>query len=394
MKQTNFHITSAFCVILCFLLNSCSGGSRPDDGPITTIDVASGIGVKDKINLSELVEEVEFVRFEQSADAYFRNARSFSVGENYIMIADDGKNRVILFDRQGNFIRHIGSRGKGPGEYLDPWQAAMDPTENSIIVADGAIQKLIKYDLQGTLIKEIKTTDFAVGRFIDDIQFISENEFVLLMRRPFKEATGFANLLIFDSELNLVKKVLERSPSSSADPIQRSRHNIGLNRQRFYFWESQTDTLYTINDQGSATPTHRIVFDKATEAHQGILDPDNIEPESFLFSATEFEHYITLSGLNKGERFKVIYNTQNKSLKELEFVNDLFGGGEIYFRRYIPAIDRYVAWSRPSWFASENNLDSVRQSAVKFPQLRDEFVNMASDPNEDMNLLMILLRVK
>jgi hypothetical protein len=101
-------------VLLLFIFGSCSGDQEEDSDGLIHIDVLEALNETREMKLSDFVKEVEFIQFEATRDTYFMNARSFTVGEKYIMVADDGENRVILFDRKGKFIRHIGRRGKGP----------------------------------------------------------------------------------------------------------------------------------------------------------------------------------------------------------------------------------------------------------------------------------------
>lgn len=85
------------------------------------------------IKLSDLVKSVEIVQFYPSAETYFVNARSFAVGKQYTLIADDrggGTSNIILCERNGKFVRNIGRIGKGPGEFLIAWLTMMDPSEN------------------------------------------------------------------------------------------------------------------------------------------------------------------------------------------------------------------------------------------------------------------------
>jgi len=104
-------------------------------GSLTYIDVLQAFNTEKSFKMSEMVKEVEIVQFETSSDAYFQNASSSTIGKKYILIADNGNNRVILFDRQGKFIRHIGRKGKGPGEFNRVKYVVMDPAEKFIFIA-------------------------------------------------------------------------------------------------------------------------------------------------------------------------------------------------------------------------------------------------------------------
>lgn len=54
-----------------------------------------------------------------------------------LYVADDKQHTVIAFDSRGRFLRNLGRRGGGPGEFEQPWLVAVDPFD-SIYVWDAA----------------------------------------------------------------------------------------------------------------------------------------------------------------------------------------------------------------------------------------------------------------
>ncbi len=404
-------------LLLVFILISCSGEKKNDpDSPdgLIHIDVLEAFKNEKNLKLSDFVKDVEFVQFEASKDAYFMNARSCTVGKKYIMIADDGEDRVILFDRQGKFIRHIGRKGKGPGEYNHPWQSAMDPSEEYIFIADGIVNKLIKYTVEGELVKEISTKDIALGRFIDEIRFINEEQFVLILRRPIRQVDGFASLPLYDKELNLLNKILPRANDENLSLHTNPHAVFGLSENRMTFWEPFLDTLYTITPEGDAIPTHVVGFSKGGPSREYATTPTynrdrNLEPENTIFSISEFGDYMHIGGRNKDGWFTVLYHQKTREMFQLPYhatcdtsgtfksrtlENDLFGINPVTIREYSKKTDRVIAWSRPGWIASSYDLECIRAKKVKFPKLRDRFLEIAEDPEASSQMLLVLMKLK
>ncbi|MCD6347782.1 MAG: 6-bladed beta-propeller [Bacteroidales bacterium] len=411
MKKNNLFRSILFMLLLSLILPGCNSDPKPS-GDLIYIDVCEGFKNKRNIKLSELVESVEFVQFENTKDTYFMNARSFSIGQKYIMISDDGENRIILFDRSGKFIRHIGRRGKGPGEFNNPWQVAMDPSEEFIFIADGMIQKLIKYKTSGEFVDEISTRDLAHGRFMDDIRFVNDHEFVVQLRRPYKEVEGFASLLMYDTDLNLTKKVLTR-PSDQVMPRIRSMINQGTDR--FYFWEAYMDTMYTITPDGEAIPTHIVTCSNdgpSLEYAQSTPNPRNegpASPENLIMSVNEYGSFMFMYGLRGDGRFNVVYDKKTGEIFELQAItacdtsgtfttqtieNDLYGVDPIYINRYDPGIGMLIGWVRTSWLGSNYDLDCIRNKKVKYPELRDQLLRIAEDEEASENMLLVLMKMK
>ena len=397
-----------------FILASCSGDHENSSGDLITIDVLEAFREQKAVNLSDFVKEVEFVQLESSKDAYFMNARSFTVGDKYIMIADDGENRIILFDRNGKFIRHIGSKGKGPGEYNNPWQAAMDPDEEFIFIADGVVQKLIKYSVSGEFIDEISTKDLALGRFMDEVRFINDDEFIILLRRPIREVEGYASLLMFNEDLELVKKILPRANDENLVLHTHPNGILGFGDSRITFWEPYLDTLYTITVTGEAIPTHVVGFSKGGPSKEYAKTPTygrdpGLEPENNLYNIRDLGGYLFIGGTSNDERFTALYNNQNGEFFLLSEVNccdtsgrfcstglenDLYGINPSSLYVYSPKIDRIISWARPEWVATSYDLDCIRDKKVKFPKLCDQFIEIAKEAETSGQMLLILMKLK
>jgi hypothetical protein len=93
-------------------------------------------------------------------DYYFPRGASVRPDENgNFFIFDQGSLRVLTYDRAGKFVRLIGRRGQGPGEYQNP---------RDVFIEDGNIyiycpRELVVFDRNGTFIKKIHIMTF-LGR--------------------------------------------------------------------------------------------------------------------------------------------------------------------------------------------------------------------------------------
>ena len=95
------------CMILCGILSLSTCSSKDASSVIPSIDIAVGLKETGNLKLSELASDPEIVLLESGADSWFVNASSLSIGKKYMMILDDMEKRIILFDRQGKYIRKI-----------------------------------------------------------------------------------------------------------------------------------------------------------------------------------------------------------------------------------------------------------------------------------------------
>jgi len=62
------------------------------------------------------IESVKYIPLETNNSCLIADASFVSLYDEFILVADS-KHNVFLFDLNGKFIRKIGIKGKGPGEY-------------------------------------------------------------------------------------------------------------------------------------------------------------------------------------------------------------------------------------------------------------------------------------
>ena len=66
-----------------------------------------------------------------------------------------GMDHVLVFDREGNFLRRVGRRGEGPGEMLELSSVAI-VDDGVFVVIDRGRGVIMKFDWTGTLLHEIR----------------------------------------------------------------------------------------------------------------------------------------------------------------------------------------------------------------------------------------------
>lgn len=156
---------SPVIIFVLFLSFSCSIKQDQSFDELIHVDVIKAFEKQKSFKASEFIEDVEFVPLETSVDSYFKFSEYYSVGNKYILVTDTERAHIILFDRNGIFIRNIGTKGKGPGEIGYPQVVTLSPDENYLYVYESRINKLVKFSVRGEFIKEISTKEiFEVTR--------------------------------------------------------------------------------------------------------------------------------------------------------------------------------------------------------------------------------------
>ena len=156
-----------FAILSLFL--SCS--TKQKDG-LFTISVESA--EKSTLSLSEISENIEAIELESTDNSLLFRIEKVCYTEEYIVIQGGRREHIWLFNKQGKFLRKIGSVGQGPGEYVSVNDVTVD-TKNKQIIVTCSNCKYICYNFEGKLIKEsVNTNEDATTNciyYIDDKQY-------------------------------------------------------------------------------------------------------------------------------------------------------------------------------------------------------------------------------
>jgi len=97
-------------------------------------------------------------------ETYLYGPRSFTLGDDGLYyVADNGNDRIAVFDGDGNFVRAFGSEGQGPGEMQSPvWVDVKDG------VATVRERRISRFRTDGTFIDTVTWEGGGSARLADD----------------------------------------------------------------------------------------------------------------------------------------------------------------------------------------------------------------------------------
>jgi hypothetical protein len=112
-----------------------------------------------KGNILSLKEELSIGGASAEESNILAEVDSLAVDEEGTIYALDTKDICVkVYDRTGKFLRLIGRKGAGPGEFMSPSRVLIDGKNRNLLVQDVRIGFVV-YDFQGKFIKNMGTTE-------------------------------------------------------------------------------------------------------------------------------------------------------------------------------------------------------------------------------------------
>lgn len=97
----------------------------------------------------------------EEPNALFQSIRSVAASTDGTVAVADLLGRVALFDSLGHWIRDLGARGEGPGEYRQPRH--LEIIGDSVIVWDTGLRRVSWFSLDGEFLGSDRVQDLGSG---------------------------------------------------------------------------------------------------------------------------------------------------------------------------------------------------------------------------------------
>lgn len=167
MNKNLIRISFSVWIVISLLIISCKTQKKEWEGAAGEENGIAVIHNPKKPYFGELVLELEedlSIGSEEDNNYLFHRVRALAVdSEKNIYVVDMGNYRVQMFDLNGRYLRTIGRKGQGPGEFSGPVGIAFDSQHNLYVKEYRRIQK---FNRQGKFTESIpleyNLVDFAV----------------------------------------------------------------------------------------------------------------------------------------------------------------------------------------------------------------------------------------
>lgn len=357
------------------------------------------------IKLSDLMESVEIVQMDSSTDEAYTPIFKLAISDHFFATTCPPEYPVKLFNRKdGKFIRNIGSRGQGPGEYQRVWSLTIDEANDRIYLGQPYNPQIYSYGLNGKFYpnETISLPEHTQGKFT----LYKDEDKIIFLQAPYgsyhRGNTNYEPEKYFcwtqDTKGNIkqyipvtediamprgssdiwLSKVIEKEPiySVALKPISYIRPDT------LYHYNSSTNQLYPVFASNVKTAKHIFTTSVETPLHyytiQGFYDKKrSINPE------------------NLEERKILQVNKKTSEGRYIRLINDLLGNIEIDSYGFLQEIkDNYGYIVYHPLDLKEQLEEALKRNTDMSEEVRKRVVNMKNTLTEDRNDVLVICKFK
>lgn len=286
MKNINL-----FCLILALIISSCAQHDPSNENSVGIIGLNEAFSNARPLNINDISTDLEFVRLE-TRDACLTGTRLFMYSNDQNLVAVD-QARIMLFDRtNGKFIKEIGRKGNGPGEYSRTYVVMPIDEENNLVYA-GRNKSRYGYSFDG----QLKDT-LPIPELVSEVGNIEDNVFAAFM--PDYQGGEKKKILLFnrhDSILKTYPNYLSAPNTNGFFVWNPNAWFYRVNRQLCFF-QIFNDTVFSVEktklapkyvfDMGPYSPPYEMKTSQNFESEKYFIMRAIQESSGYLFFSFNF----------------------------------------------------------------------------------------------------------
>ena len=256
------YIRTLLILVLEIIIIACE--AKTVIKPVKTIDLRNTYKEEYDVKLSEIATDIDYIVLETKESSLISNIGNprynviFSM--KHILIKDGGANILFLFKKNGDFIKKIGTIGKGPGEYIRISDMAIIPASKIIVINDRILRKTLIYNFEGDFLRAIPLDFFqnTVMGFHGNLLFRNAVDY-----RMYSDHYTFS---AYNTDGKLLKKIMYKEKEKETKGIETYLggvvHSNFILKDSLVYWEKngfhKKDTVWSISKNYKVTPRYVI----------------------------------------------------------------------------------------------------------------------------------------
>lgn len=233
--------------LFLFILFQCNN-TTTEEGLTNTVNV--DINKKETFYLDSIADFGGIVPLEVTDESYIKEINQVYLVDSFIVVWDSPMSNILIFNDKGRYLYNLGSKGRGPEEYLSFESVYVDYNKRHISLMDNSKLSVITYDIFGNFISEDEVPYYAYAFYPDKKGYWMLD----YGQNPLKD-----NLILVDCES---KDIIQSFMGTNDNLIVMSSNNFfedELGNVLFHF--PYLNTIYTLEEDG-LKPFLRVDFGK------------------------------------------------------------------------------------------------------------------------------------
>jgi len=259
-------------IVFIVLFVSCNKESKKENLEIINIPKIKGFA-EEKYKTS-IIDTTHIIQLETNEKSLITSISKVVISDKSVYVYDGTIQRLLEFDLEGSFIRKIGSKGKGPGEYQS--MSAFELSESKIIIHNIAERKNIEYNIKDG--KFIKSTPIDLRSL--ELHNFNSNSYIANTHNIIQKGGKKEYSIAFIDKASMkVKPALK-----SSDKIGRlfdSNSISGRENNEFYYHRPYTYSIFEISKNQKIKEAYKINFGDRSIPNKMYKNSEKIDVEEF-----------------------------------------------------------------------------------------------------------------
>lgn len=284
------------------------------------------------IKESEYIDSVNLIPLETNEDCIIGEISKMEIDNNYIYILDsDVAKTLFVFKKNGEFLRKIGAKGNGPGEYTSIWDFKL-LSKNKLMILDFTNNKLLFY--KNFVYTHTEMIDYPIESVIKDKSYY----YFKLTRYKTKASFG---LLITNDKFE-TQKIEFQYPQSNKNPYF-IPYSFRKYMDSITYIQQFESKIYRIKD-GKILPKYYIDFgDKKLSYEDAIFsNVKDWKKENVMHLTGDFYENKSFLIFNFSDNGYINTGLYNKKTKQISYSKYFLPYIEKLSTEYIDSNDSFI----------------------------------------------------